>query len=97
MVFSKAFPKRTDKSVYPQWEDVFLTTEEEREAEQACREENKRIMAECLLDAEGLLVGKGSQAQESSLVALASSLFEKRASHVAYWKEELAREKLDKQ
>lgn len=96
MAFSKAFPKRSDKSVYPQWEDVTLTPEEERRAEEACREENNRIMAQCLTDAEKLLTGKGMKGYETSLSQVASALFEKRASHVAYWKEELAKEKFDK-
>ncbi|MBN1274971.1 hypothetical protein JXA12_01640 [Candidatus Woesearchaeota archaeon] len=96
MAFSKPFPKRSDKSVYPQWEDVTLTPEEEAKAEKACREANQKIMAECLEDAEKLLVGKGLKGYETSMTQVAASLFEKRASHVAYWKEELAREKFEK-
>ncbi len=93
MAFTKSFPKRSDKSVYPQWEEVTLSPEEELRAEALCREENNKIMAECLLDAKELLKSGDWKAYESSVVALAVALFEKRASHVAYWKEDLAREK----
>ena len=38
MVFKKAFPKRTDKTVYPIWEEISLTeTEEKLEDEKAKR------------------------------------------------------------
>lgn len=97
MAYSKAFPKRSDKSVYPQWEDVILTPEEEELAERACKEANNKLMAECLLDAEKLLIAKGLKGYETSLTQIATALFEKRASHVAYWKEELAKEKFDEQ
>lgn len=95
MPYSKAFPKRTDKSVYPHWEDVYLTAEEEKEVEEAARIENNKIMATCLDDAEKLLVAKGVKGYETSMVALATSLFDKRASHVAYLKEEKAKEKFE--
>lgn len=96
MAYSKAFPKRSDTSVYPQWEDVTLTKEEEARAEQACKEANNKIMADCLIEAEKLLIAKGLKGYETSLIHIATALFEKRASHVAYWKEELAKEKFDK-
>ncbi len=92
MVYTKAFPKRSDKSVYPQWEEVSLTEEEEIIEEKKCREENNRIMAECLSDAKRLLEAQG-KAYESSVATIATALFEKRASHVIYWKEEKARDK----
>lgn len=97
MTYSKAFPKRSDKSIYPQWEDVTLSPEEERELEEQCRQENNRIMAQCLDDAEKLLIAKGAKGYESSISAIAVALFDKRASHVAYWKEEYAKEKFDKE
>ncbi|MBW2983086.1 hypothetical protein KY327_02175 [Candidatus Woesearchaeota archaeon] len=96
MPFTKAFPKRSDKSVYPQWEDVSLTPEEEREAEAACRADNNRIMASCLEDAKRLVKEEGLKGFETSVVTVASSLFDKRASHAAFWKEEKAREKFEK-
>lgn len=96
MVYSKAFPKRSDKSVYAQWEDVYLSPKEEAAIEKACREQNNSIMAQCLDDAEKILISKGAKGYESSISAIASALFDKRASHVAYWKEEAAKEKFDK-
>lgn len=94
MTFSKAFPKRSDKSVYPEWVDVELTEGEEAQVEAAQRVFNNNLMQECLVDAKELL--KEQKGYESSVVTLAQSLFEKRASHVAYWKEEKAKEKFDK-
>ena len=96
MAFYKSFPKRSDKSVYPQWEDVTLTPEEEKRAEDLCKEANNKLMAQCLIDAEKLLIAKGLKGYETSMTQVATALFEKRASHVAYWKEELAKEKFDK-
>lgn len=93
MAFTKSFPKRSDKSVYPQWEDVELTEKEEKEVEVIAREENNKIMAACLDDAQKILVLKGLKGYETSLAQIAASLFDKQASHVAYWKEEKAREK----
>jgi hypothetical protein len=97
MAYTKAFPKRSDKAIYPQWEDILLTPEEEAVAERECRRENNNLMASCLEDAKALLKEKGFKGYESSVVSLAAALFEKRASHVAYWKEELAREKFGRQ
>jgi hypothetical protein len=94
MTFTKAFPKRTETSIYPEWQDVRLTAQEETKLEQACREQNKKLMQECLHDAEELL--KNKKGYETSIITLAATLFEKRASHVAYWKEEKAREKFEK-
>lgn len=95
MTFTKAFPKKSDKSVYPQWEEVSLTAEEETVVEATCRAENKKIMQECLIDAEEILKEKGLKGYETSLAAIATALFEKRASHVVYAKEEKAKEKFD--
>ena len=50
MTFSKSFPKTTDKSVYPKWEEVFLTEAEEKEQEELCRKENIKLMKECIDD-----------------------------------------------
>ena len=50
---------------------------------------------ECLDDEEEILKEKGLKGYETSLAAIATALFEKRASHVAYAKEEKAKEKFD--
>lgn len=95
MAFSKAFPKRSDKSIYPVWEDIFLTKEEERAVEDDCREENVLLMQECIADAKVIMENKGLKDFQSDLIHLAIALFEKRASHSVYWKENAAKEKFD--
>jgi len=96
MAFSKSFAKTTEKSVYPKWIEVYLTEEEEREEEKKCRVENVRLMKECLEDARKIFASEKLKGYETSLITLAVALFEKRASHVIYWKESKAKEKFDK-
>jgi hypothetical protein len=93
MPYTKAFPKRTDKSVYPRWEDVELSEEEEEKIEQEARKENVRLMAECIDDAKKLISEKGLKDFQSNIVSVAIALFDKRASHHVYWKERKAQEK----
>ncbi len=97
MGFSKAFAKTSDKSVYPKWVEVFLTEHEEREEERKCREENIKLMRECLDDAKKMLSESKLRDYQSNAVSIAIALFEKRASHAIYWKESKAKEKFDKQ
>ena len=96
MAFSKSFPRTTDKSTYPMWEEVFLTDEEEQEEEKKCREENIELMKECIDDAKALIETKGFKGFKEDILKVAVSLFEKRASHFVYWKEKKAKEKFDK-
>ena len=96
MTYSKAFPVRTDKSVYPRWEDVHLTKAEEKEAEAKARVENINIMKECLRDAKEILKDEAMKDFQTNMVQMAIALFEKRASHAIYWKEEKAKEKFEK-
>ncbi|RMF05742.1 hypothetical protein D6764_03965 [Candidatus Woesearchaeota archaeon] len=93
MGFSKAFPVRSDKSVYPRWEDVELTEAEEKEVEALARSENIKIMKECIRDAKDILKDESLKDFQTNMVQIAIALFEKRASHAAYWKEEKARQK----
>lgn len=95
MAFSKSFPKTIKGTTYPQWEEVFLTEEEEKAEEKDCREENIRLMKECIDDAKKLMEEKGLKDYQTDLIHLAISLFEKRASHSVYWKERKAKEKFD--
>ena len=97
MAFSKSFPKRSDKSVYPKWEDVFLSEDEERGVESEARHENIRLMRECLSDAKKILADENLKGYETSLIDLAVALFDKRASHAVFWKENRAKEKFDEQ
>ena len=97
MAFSKTFPKSSDKSTYPNWIEVFLTEAEEKEQEALCRTENIKIMKECMEDAKDIIKEKELKKFQTNMVDIARSLFEKRASHVVFWKESKAKEKFDKQ
>ncbi len=92
MVFSKSFPKTIEGSTYPRWEEVFLTDEEEQEIERKAREDDIRIMKECIDDAKALIEEKGFK---EDILKVAVPLFEKRASHTVYWKESKCKEKFD--
>ncbi len=95
MGFSKSFPKTIEGSSYPRWEEVLLTDEEEIEVEQKAREENIKIMKECIDDAKRLIEEKGFKGFKEDILAVAVPLFEKRASHEVYWKENKSKEKFD--
>ncbi len=95
MAFSKSFPRTTDKSVYPKWEEIFLSDSEEREIEKEAHRENIRLMEKCIDDAKDIIAKKGLKAYQSDLLRLAISLFEKQASHSVYWKERRAKDRFD--
>ena len=95
MPFSKSFPKTIEGSSYPQWEEIFLTEEEEKEEEGKCREENIKLMKECIDDAKKIIQEKNMKEYQTDIINMAISLFEKRASHSIYWKESKAKEKFD--
>lgn len=94
MAFSKTFPKTVPGSNYPQWEEVFLTEEEEKLVEEDCRKKNLIILDECLQEAKMLAI-KNRMNEEAHVVKLAIALFEKRASHLIFWKEMRAKEKFE--
>ena len=96
MVFSKSFPKTVEGAAYPKWIEVSLTEEEEKETGNNCREENIRIMKECIDDAKALIEEKGFKGFKEDILTVATKLFDKRASHAVYWKENRAKEKFDK-
>ena len=94
MVFSKTFPRTIPGSNYPIWEEVKLTEEEEKQSEEQCKKENFRLFDECLREAKALAIKHGIN--EDEIVAnVAIALFEKKASHVVFWKENKAKEKFD--
>jgi hypothetical protein len=95
MAFSKSFPKQTDKSPYPKWEEVFLTDKEELQIEKEAREENIELLGECMDDAIIIMTEKHMRPFDTSLVSIAIALFEKRASHTAFKKEQKAKDKFD--
>ncbi len=95
MSFSKSFPRTSKTSSYPQWEEIFLTEEEEIKEDEKCRKENIELMKECIDDAKSIIKEKGLKDYQTDLIHIAISLFEKRASHSVYWKESRAKEKFD--
>jgi hypothetical protein len=94
MGFSKTFPKTAPGSNYPTWEEVFLTSDEEKQVEEKCRQINSLIMHECIQDAKSLAI-KHAINDDRNVADLAVALFDKRASHVVFWKENKAKEKFD--
>jgi len=96
MTFSKSFPRTVKGSTYPRWEEVFLTENEEKEIEKLSKQENLKLMKECIDDAKNIIEEKDMKRFQTDLVRTAISLFEKRASHVVYWKESKCKEKFDK-
>ena len=97
MPFSKTFPKSSEKSIYPKWTEIFLTEEEEKEVSLKVREENIKLMKECIDDARNMVTEKRLLESQAVLAKIAISLFEKRASHEVFHKESKAKEKFDKE
>jgi hypothetical protein len=95
MPFSKSFPKQSKTSAYPQWEEITLTDTEEKAEEQKSRVENIKLFKECIEDAKAIMKEKGLKDYQTDLINIATALFEKRSSHVIYWKESKAKEKFD--
>ena len=95
MAFSKSFPRTIEGSTYPRWEEVFLSEEEEKAMEQAAKTENINIMKECIDDAKALIEEKGFKGFKEDILQVAKSLFDKRASHAVYWKENRCKDKFD--
>ncbi|MFH0875102.1 MAG: hypothetical protein V1859_04130 [archaeon] len=97
MVFYKTFPKESDKSNYPKWIEVALSDAEEREQEAVARRENIEMLKQCIEDAGAVMKSKELKPFQTDMVHMAVALFEKRASHVVYYKENKAKEKFDKE
>lgn len=96
MGFSKSFPRTTDKSVYPIWEEISLSKEEETEQESIARRENIEKIHQCIKDAKTIIESEGLKPFQTDMVSMAIALFEKRGSHEIYYKENKAKEKFDK-
>jgi len=95
MVFSKSFPKTVKGSNYPVWEEIYLTSDEEKEIETNVRKENHILMLECVDKAKGILSEKKLDYTHSDVVNTAIALFDKIASHIVYHKEAKAKDKFD--
>jgi hypothetical protein len=91
MAFSKSFPRVKNK--FTTWEEVELTEQEEKEQEVRAKEENIRLMQECIDQAKKIITDKGLKHYQSDVVAMSIALFEKISSHQIYWKEKKAKEK----
>lgn len=96
MAFSRRFPRDVKGSPYPTWEEVYLSDQEEQGLETEQHEENLKLMRECLADAKKLFSESQLKDFQSDIVDVAIALFEKRASHSVYWKEEATKEKFDR-
>ena len=95
MVFYKTFPRTTDKSSYPVWEEIKLDDSEEKEEERIAKREYSVLMKECIDDAKKIMTEKDLKPFQSDEINIAIALFEKRASHEVYYKEKRAKEKFD--
>jgi hypothetical protein len=96
MAFSKTFPRTIKGSPYARWVEIGLTEEEEKEEEERAIQENLSVMRGSLLGAERLVKELGLKKYQNDLVSIAIALFEKRASHSIYYKENRAKMKFDK-
>ncbi len=96
MSFSKSFPKTVKGTIYPQWEEIFLTDDAENEVEKKAKEENIKLMEECLEDAKKIFEEKNLKDFQTDIVRIAVALFEKKSSHVVYWKESKCKDKFDR-
>ena len=95
MAFSKSFPRTIKGTTYPVWEEVFLSEKEEKEIEEMARKENIELMKQCIEEAKKIVKDKGLKTFQNDTINMAIALFEKRASHVVFWKESKCKEKLD--
>lgn len=93
MAFSKSFPKKDQKSI---WEEVFLTQTEEQDSENEAQIEHYQEMKKCIGEAKKIVEEQSLKPFQSDIIKIAISLFEKRASHVVYYKERKAKDKFDK-
>ncbi|MBR9675806.1 hypothetical protein GOV05_02250 [Candidatus Woesearchaeota archaeon] len=97
MVFSKTFPKTVEGSNYPTWEEVYLSDAEEEKAESLARQENLEVLRECVDDAKKVFVEKNLKEYQTDIINAAIALFEKRASHAVFFKEQIAKTKFDEE
>jgi len=95
MVFSKKFPKNVEGSNFPEWKEIILTDEEEKQAEEDAKREQYLLLDDCLREAKSLAI-KNHVNDDGNVVMLALGLFEKRASHIIFVKENKAKEKFDR-
>lgn len=96
MAFSKSFPRQVKGSNYTEWVDVYLSEKEEKFIEDEVRQKNIVIMKQCLRDARSVLSSEKVEFDESNIIELARTMFEKLASHTVYAKERRCKDKFDR-
>jgi len=95
MTFSKSFPRTDSKTNFPTWEEISLNNSEEQNVELRARRETNDLMKQCIEDARLIMEDMNLRDYQTDLVRMAVSLFEKRASHVVYWKEQACKDLFD--
>jgi hypothetical protein len=95
MTFSKSFPRTNGKTNFPIWEEIFLNNSDEREIESKAQCKTNALMKQCIEDARLIMENMNLRDYQTDLVRMAVSLFEKRASHIVYWKEQACKDLFD--
>ena len=95
MVFYKSFPRYVDKK-NPVWEEIKLSTKEEKEIERKAVLDNINLMEKCIENARSMAKRLKMDMYQSDIVRCAVALFEKRARHMVYYKDQKAKEKFEK-
>ncbi len=95
MSFSKSFPRTDNKSTYPIWEEISLSSEEENKIEDSARKENITLLKQCIEDARMIVQDENMRDYQTDISRMAIALFEKRSSHVVFWKEQACKDKFD--
>jgi hypothetical protein len=85
MVFSKSFPKYFGKSI---WEIVSIDDSLEKEVEKRVLNENVVFMERSIENARQIFIQMKLKPVQSDIVIVAIALFEKRACHELYHKED---------
>lgn len=95
MAFSKTFPKNVKGMLAPIWEEITISDEEEKEIEEQVKHINMQVLEECIKEAQVIVKHTNLKEYQSDVINLANSLFDKRASHVVFWKEKRCKEKFE--
>ena len=62
----------------------------------AAKKENIKLIKQCIDEAKEIIKERGLKLYQTDIINIALALFEKKASHSVYWKEEKTKEKFDK-
>ena len=92
-MFTKSFPKDINGATV--WQEINLSTYEEKKVEKDSREDQVSLLLECLRDAKEIMDKAHFEYHQSQRLSIALSLFGKRSSHVVFKKEEKCREKFN--